>query len=227
MENPHTRGYTDWQAQPMNKKPKKGKTDDIPSPRAQLIEELRQARSPDASGLTADPIRGNSDVLIAQWRQQYSDESSRALMLGLRLRRLGMLLDEITMRQCEIAGLKLNEMLLLMALRRVGEPFCLRPTDILKMHSVTSGTVTYRIDQLTKQGLAERIPDPNDRRGYLIRLTQEGLAVVSEMMESLFVAFDQHLAPMKNVSGALAIFEESLRLFEQCVEPLARDNNPG
>lgn len=76
-----------------------------------------------------------------------------------------MLLDEISTKECEAVGLKLNEMLLMMALRRVGPPYALRPTDILKMHSVTSGTATYRIDQLTKQDLAERIPDPSDRRG--------------------------------------------------------------
>ena len=206
------------------KKTKQGR-DDLESTREGLIEELRHALSRNADPSENDPIRGNSDVLISQWRQQYAGESSQALMLALRVRRIGMLLDEVTMRQCEIAGLKLNEMLLLMALRRVGAPYCLRPTDILKMHSVTSGTVTYRIDQLTKQDLAERIPDPNDRRGYLIRLTPRGLSVVSGMMDRLIESFSRHLRPMTDIAGALTIFEESLRLFEQCVEPLARESD--
>ena len=55
-----------------------------------------------------------------------------------------------------------------MALRLVGEPYSLRPTDILKMHGITSGTATYRIDKLTKQELAESIADLTDRHGYLI-----------------------------------------------------------
>ena len=218
------RSLHDWQALAMDMKTKKQGKGDLGSSREELLEELRHALLPAEGPTASDPIRGNADVLISLWRQQYPGEDVRALMLGLRIRRLGMLLDEVTMRQCEIAGLKLNEMLLLMALRRVGEPYCLRPTDILKMHSVTSGTVTYRIDQLTKQDLAERIPDPTDRRGYLIRLTPRGLRVVSEMMERLIEAFSRQMRPLTDISGALTVFEESLRLFEQCIEPLARES---
>lgn len=208
----------------MDMKTKKQAKHDLGSSREALIEELRHALAPPEGAAASDPIRGNSDVLVSLWRRQYPGEDVRALMLGLRVRRIGMLLDEVTMRQCELAGLKLNEMLLLMALRRVGEPYCLRPTDILKMHSVTSGTVTYRIDQLTKQDLAERIPDPNDRRGFLVRLTPRGLSIVSEMMERLVEAFSRHLCPLTDIPGALPAFEESLRLFEQCIEPLAHDS---
>lgn len=39
---------------------------------------------------------------------------------------------------------------------------------------VTSGTMTNRIDRLTKKGLVERLPDPSDRRGVLVRLTDDG-----------------------------------------------------
>ena len=105
-----------------------------------------------------------------------------AFTLTIRLRRLAMLLDEGVVKRGEAAGVKLNEVLLLLALRRMAPTYSLRPTDILKMHSVTSGTVTYRIDQLIKQDLAERIPDPDDKRGYLIRLTQRGRAVVDKVM---------------------------------------------
>lgn len=34
--------------------------------------------------------------------------------------------------------------------------------------------MTNRIDRLAKKGLVERLPDPTDRRGVLVRLTAEG-----------------------------------------------------
>jgi DNA-binding MarR family transcriptional regulator len=34
--------------------------------------------------------------------------------------------------------------------------------------------MTNRIDRLTQKGLVERLPDPSDRRGVLVRLTPEG-----------------------------------------------------
>jgi DNA-binding MarR family transcriptional regulator len=34
--------------------------------------------------------------------------------------------------------------------------------------------MTNRIDRLAKKGLVERLPDPSDRRGVLVRLTEAG-----------------------------------------------------
>jgi DNA-binding MarR family transcriptional regulator len=94
----------------------------------------------------------------------------------------------------------------------------LRPTDILKMHSVTSGTATYRIDQLTKQELAERIADPTDRRGYLIRLTPRGLKIVDAVLHRMLEAFRKKLRPMEAVPDGIKVFEQTLRLYERCLE---------
>lgn len=182
-----------------------------------LLEQLATTLTVNAQGVQADPIQGNSDVLVSQWQGQFAGEDIAVLTLGIRLRRIAMLIDELLARECEASGLKLNEMLLLMALRRVGPPYALRPTDILRMHSVTSGTVTYRIDQLTRQDLAERVDDPADRRGYLVRLTPHGLTTVDAILHRLLASFRVMLEPMAAVPGALPVFEESLRLYERCL----------
>ena len=39
---------------------------------------------------------------------------------------------------------------------------------------MTSGTMTNRVDRLAARGLVERLPDPRDRRGVLVRLTPAG-----------------------------------------------------
>lgn len=42
--------------------------------------------------------------------------------------------------------------------------------------------LTFVVDQLTERGLVERIVDPNDRRSRLVRLTDEGYCVRSEIV---------------------------------------------
>ncbi len=43
---------------------------------------------------------------------------------------------------------------------------------------VTSGTMTNRVDQLVKAGMVERVQNPEDGRGFLIRLTQNGFKAI-------------------------------------------------
>jgi len=40
---------------------------------------------------------------------------------------------------------------------------------------VTTGTLTVMIDNLEKKKLVERIPNPDDRRSYVIKLSPEGV----------------------------------------------------
>ena len=43
---------------------------------------------------------------------------------------------------------------------------------------ISSGGMTARLDQLERAGVIERRPDPNDRRGKLIALTEQGRKVI-------------------------------------------------
>ena len=63
---------------------------------------------------------------------------------------------------------------LLATLRRQGPPFKLRPTDLTGSVMLTSSGTTKRLDKLEDAGLITREPDPNDRRGTLIALTEQG-----------------------------------------------------
>ena len=44
--------------------------------------------------------------------------------------------------------------------------------------------MTHRIDRLEQAKLDKRIPDPNDRRGTLIQLTDEGFDVIEKAVEA-------------------------------------------
>ena len=50
---------------------------------------------------------------------------------------------------------------------------------------MTSGTMTNRVDRLVARGFVERLPDPRDRRGVLVRLTDAGRRSVDGALESL------------------------------------------
>ena len=74
---------------------------------------------------------------------------------------------------------------MLAALRRDGAPYQLSPGALLTQTLVTSGTMTNRIDRLAHRGLVRREPSPADRRGVLVRLTEEGRARVDAAMSDL------------------------------------------
>ena len=85
---------------------------------------------------------------------------------------------------------------MLAALRRAGAPYELSPGRLLRETLVTSGTMTNRVDRLAARGLVERLPDPDDRRGVLVRLTPEGKAAVDGAFEALLDAEADLLADL-------------------------------
>ena len=92
------------------------------------------------------------------------------------------------MRKLEAAladhGLSIGDFDVLSALRRAGEPFSVKPSDLADRLMVTRAGITARVDRLETTGLVARQRDPNDRRSEPIVLTEAGrrtvdLAVVS------------------------------------------------
>lgn len=76
-------------------------------------------------------------------------------------------------------GLNRGEVGVLSALR-VSGPDRLSPTQLFKGLMLSSAGMTSRLDRLERRGFVRRAPDPEDRRGVLIELTDEGRAVLDE-----------------------------------------------
>jgi len=87
----------------------------------------------------------------------------------------------------------------LAALRRAGAPYELSPGRLLRETLVTSGTMTNRVDRLVARSLVERLPDPQDRRGVLVRLTPVGRETVDG---ALTVLLDHERRLLSALSGA-------------------------
>jgi DNA-binding MarR family transcriptional regulator len=60
-------------------------------------------------------------------------------------------------------------------------PGGLKMNELSRMLMVTGGNVTAIVDQLEKEGLVERLAEPDDRRAWLIRLTSSGRKTFAEM----------------------------------------------
>ena len=105
---------------------------------------------------------------------------------------------------------------MLATLRRAGAPYRLSPTELFRSMMVTSGTMTNRIDRLAEKGLVRRIPDPEDRRGILVELTQQG----RELIDRALIA---HVANEARLLHPLSPEEQStlavlLRTWLACLE---------
>jgi DNA-binding MarR family transcriptional regulator len=60
-------------------------------------------------------------------------------------------------------------------------PQGLKMNELSRLLMVTGGNVTAIVDQLEKEGLVERVQEPEDRRAWLIRLTSSGEKTFADM----------------------------------------------
>ncbi|RJL33275.1 MarR family winged helix-turn-helix transcriptional regulator [Bailinhaonella thermotolerans] len=125
------------------------------------------------------------DRLVAAWRVERPDLDVEPLQVLSRVSRLARHLDRARRDAFTEHGLEPWEFDVLTALRRAGEPYELSPGALLRATLVTSGTMTNRIDRLEEAGLVQRRPDPEDKRGILVRLTPAGRRKVDAAFAAL------------------------------------------
>jgi DNA-binding MarR family transcriptional regulator len=130
-------------------------------------------------------MRDEVDELVQAWTRERSDLDLAPVEVFSRIYRLSRHLDLARKEAFSEHDIESWEFDVLAALRRAGAPYELSPGRLLKQTLVTSGTMTNRVDRLTARGLVERQPDPDDRRGVIVRLTVEGKATVDAAFEAL------------------------------------------
>ena len=125
------------------------------------------------------------DAIVASWTRERPDLDVAPLEVLSRVSRLARHLDRARRAAFDAHGLEAWEFDVLAALRRGGAPYELSPGALMASTLVTSGTMTNRIDRLEEKDLVRRGPDPHDRRGVLVRLTDQGRADVDATLEDL------------------------------------------
>ncbi len=87
--------------------------------------------------------------------------------------------NEIRSRLRTTFGITLPRFDLMAQLER--HPRGLRMGELSKRMMVTGGNITGITDQLERELLVERVPDPKDRRAYSVTLTEAGRRAFAEM----------------------------------------------
>jgi DNA-binding MarR family transcriptional regulator len=144
--------------------------------------------------------RDEVDDLVAAWQAERPDVDAQPLQVLSRVSRLARHLDRARRAAFADHGLEPWEFDVLAALRRQGPPYELSPGALLRTTLVTSGTMTNRVDRLQEAGLVRRRPDPEDKRGVLVALTDTGQTRVDAALASLLEAEQALLAPLPGAS---------------------------
>jgi DNA-binding MarR family transcriptional regulator len=156
----------------------------------------------------AGPVQDEVDELTEAWARERPDLDLGPVAVFSRISRLARHLDLARREAFTAHEIESWEFDVLAALRRAGAPYELSPGRLLRATLVTSGTMTNRIDRLADRGLVERHPDPDDRRGVIVRLTAEGKAAVDGAFTALIEAEKSLLAELpagqqKELAGLL------------------------
>ena len=138
-----------------------------------------------------------------------------------RIFRLSHLFQQAVQEVFSDYGLHRGEFDVLATLRRSGEPYRLTPTELSNALMVSSGGMTNRLDRLEKAGLVVRQPDPDDRRGSLVGLTQKGLDLVDEAVAE-HVANEHHLLSVLEDKEQAELAEQLRKLLISLESPRHR-----
>lgn len=118
------------------------------------------------------------DRIVEQWNRERPDLDVSPTETLQRITRLSLLQGVSFARVFAPYGVSFGEYLVLAALRRAGPPYRMSPTQLFNSVILSSGAMTNRLDRLEAMGLVERQPDPTDRRGRLVALTNRGRELV-------------------------------------------------
>jgi len=119
-----------------------------------------------------------NDRLLTKWASARPDIGVDLLQVTARLARIGPLLARRQEAVFDRFGLSRGEVGMLSALRISGPPHRLSPTRLGQGLMLSSAGVTSRLDRLERRGFVVRLPDPDDRRGVIVELTDAGLEIV-------------------------------------------------
>ncbi|MFD5660832.1 MarR family winged helix-turn-helix transcriptional regulator [Streptomyces hirsutus] len=123
-----------------------------------------------------DPV----DAIVEQWARERPDLDTVAMEVFGRVTRLSRAMGDLLEKAYAKYGISRGEFDVLATLRRSGEPYALSPRQLSATLMLTTGGMTGRLDKLERAGLLRRSPDPHDRRGLQVTLTERGLHLADE-----------------------------------------------
>jgi DNA-binding MarR family transcriptional regulator len=156
------------------------------------------------------------DELLAQWRRQRPDLDFAPMGTIGRLHRFIALSSKAIDTTLDQHGLSVADFDVLAALRRIGEPYIATPTLLTRSVMLSPAGMTARLDRLERAGYVERTGNPDDRRSFLVELTEAG-------RERVDAAVADHVATEERLLSALTdrqrkALDDALRILNEQFE---------
>jgi DNA-binding MarR family transcriptional regulator len=157
------------------------------------------------------------ETFLRQWKNERPDLDPWPVGILGRTQRISARLQARSLGWLEPLGLSWESFSLLVALRRSGPSYELRPTDMYKESLLSSGAITNRIDKVEKKGWVKRFDSPDDRRGVIVRLTASGKAMADKAIEIHFAKLAAQLSKLskKDRQLLLELLRKLLRTLEE------------
>ncbi|MEU8433539.1 MarR family transcriptional regulator [Streptomyces sp. NPDC029216] len=136
------------------------------------------------TALKKDTDKDAVDAITDQWHAVRPDLDTTPMAVFGRIYRISKAMGDAVERAYNRHGVSRGEFDVIATLRRSGSPYTLSPRELSATLMLTTGGMTGRLDKLEKAGLLTRSPDPHDRRGLQVTLTDRGLALVDEAVSA-------------------------------------------
>jgi DNA-binding MarR family transcriptional regulator len=185
------------------------------------VENPGVARTPTAT--EPDEVDANLEV----WARELPDLDLETEGVVERIYKLERHVDATMRETLDAFDLSYGEYKLMMHLRYVGPPYRGKPGKLAKRLGLSTGAMTNRLDNMERRGLVRRLDDPDDRRGVIVELTDEGKQLwdeavgaqaekesivatalddaerqqLNELLRRLMRAFEEHHGPLKHKGG--------------------------
>lgn len=125
---------------------------------------------------------GTIDQVVKDWAQNVPELDVNAFSVQLKLYQINFITSRTYNQIADDFSLSDVDVSVLMIIRRERRDRPVRPSDLWRSLHMRPSAITYRVDRLHERGLVERVLDESDRRAWLLRLTEEGMRVVSEIV---------------------------------------------
>ena len=120
------------------------------------------------------------DAYLEVWGRELPSLDLEIEGIVERIQRIQHHLDRSARETLERFDLSHGEWRLMGHLRYSGPPYRGKPGKLGKHLGLSSGAMTNRLDNMERRGLIRRLDDPDDRRGVLVELTEDGQQLWAE-----------------------------------------------
>lgn len=159
------------------------------------------AEAAGAGGGGSDGAGDAVDAITAQWAAERPELDTLAMAVYDRVYRVARVMGDRMEAEYQRYGIGRGEFDVLGTLRRSGAPCTLSPRELSATLMLTTGGMTGRLDKLERAGLLVRSPDPHDRRGLRVTLTDRGVEVADAALVAGLAVQNEALAALAPEEG--------------------------